>query len=82
MISTVLLYKKLSGEALEAILLPLQGEKRSLERAVELDQTVATHAGAQKRDRIIVRSKGSSKSHKHAIVQLCDWISESNSIYV
>jgi hypothetical protein len=33
------------GGALEAILLPLQGEERSLERAVELDQTVATCDG-------------------------------------
>jgi hypothetical protein len=30
------------GEALDALLLSLQGQQRSLERAVELDQTVAT----------------------------------------
>jgi hypothetical protein len=33
------------GETLETLLLPLQGEERSLERAVELDQTVATCDG-------------------------------------
>jgi hypothetical protein len=33
------------GEALDALLLSLQGQQRSLERAVELDQTVATCDG-------------------------------------
>jgi hypothetical protein len=67
------------GEALEALLLPLQGQQGSLERAVELDQTVAmvmdydpNSRGAPHANRINVRLELGLQSHICAIAYLCD----------